>query len=152
MRPDSSRIASPCQLPAPLPVPDVHPRKGEGAGQKSSKNAKIDDYRELYMCRSELSSIMLIPDTSRVESHVKRLEHKLCTCIICEFMSLRGYRIDCAVHLDCRYQCDIPAYRPRAGDMPSRIRDSPTSLSRPSRPSSERRGVGKESFSIHYVI
>ena len=139
------RVSSLCHAPASSMLPPVQLRKGEGAGQKSSKNAKIDDYRELYMCRSELSSIMLIPDTSRVESHVKRLEHKLCTCIICEFMSLRGYRIDCAVHLDCRYQCDIPAYRPRAGDMPSRIRDSPTSLSRPSRPSSERRGAdGKD--------
>ena len=92
------------------------------------------------MGRNELSSIMLIPDTSRIESYMERLGHKLCTCIICEFMSLRGYRIDCAVHLDCRYQCDIPTYRPRAGDMPSRIRDSPTSLSRP-RPSSETREV-----------
>lgn len=92
------------------------------------------------MGRNELSSIMLIPDTSRIESYMERLGHKLCTCIICEFMSLRGYRIDCAVHLDCRYQCDIPTYRPRAGDMPSRIRDSPTSLSRP-RPSSETQAV-----------
>ena len=93
------------------------------------------------MGRNELSSIMLIPDTSRIESYMERLGRKLCTCIICEFMSLRGYRIDCAVHFDCRYQCDIPTYRPRAGDMPSRIRDSPTSLSRP-RPSSETRVLG----------
>ena len=71
------------------------------------------------MGRNELSSIMLIPDTSRIESYMERLGRKLCTCIICEFMSLRGYRIDCAVHPDCRYQCDIPTYRPRAGDMPS---------------------------------
>ena len=92
------------------------------------------------MGRNELSSIMLTPDTSRIESYMERLGRKLCTCIICEFMSLRGYRIDCAVHLDCRYQCDIPTCRPRAGDMPSRIRDSPTSLSRP-RPRSEKREV-----------
>lgn len=95
------------------------------------------------MGRNELSSIMLIPDTSRIESYMERLGRKLCTCIICEFMSLRGYRIDCAVHPDCRYQCDIPTYRPRAGDMPSRIRDSPTSLSRP-RPSSERRSPSQK--------
>ena len=95
------------------------------------------------MGRNELSSIMLTPDTSRIESYMERLGRKLCTCIICEFMSLRGYHIDCAVHLDCRYQCDIPTYRPRAGDMPSRIRDSPTSLSRP-RPSSERRALTKK--------
>ena len=100
------------------------------------------------MGRNELSSIMLIPDTSRIESYMERLGRKLCTCIICEFMSLRGYRIDCAVHFDCRYQCDIPTYRPRAGDMPSRIRDSPTSLSRP-RPSSETRKAEQKVMNIH---
>lgn len=39
--PAISRIASPCQLPASLPVPPVHARKRAGYDKNSSMEAKV---------------------------------------------------------------------------------------------------------------
>ena len=100
---------------------------------------------------NELSSIMLIPDTSRIESCMERLGHKLCTCIICDFMSMRGYRMGCAARPDCWYQCDIPAYRPRTGDMAARVSGTGPGLVPRPRPSSERLWFIEKSIELYMV-
>lgn len=47
----------------------------------------------------------------------------------------------CAARPDCWYQCDIPAYRPRTGDMAARVSGTGPGLVPRPRPSSEKRGV-----------
>lgn len=57
----------------------------------------------------------------------------------------------CAARPDCWYQCDIPAYRPRTGDMAARVSGTGPGLVPRPRPSSERLWFIEKSIELYMV-
>ena len=74
--PAISRIASPCQLPASLPVPPVHARKGAVRHKNSSREAEIDDgrlsdiYRSCFQCLTLVNIVSTVNDWCTNVCHV----------------------------------------------------------------------------------
>ena len=83
--PVTLRIASPCQLPASRPAPGVHPRKGGRYPQNSSREAKIQNYRNSDIDRTIFGGGRNDKGGSKTWLRIPFSLPYCCTFLNCEF-------------------------------------------------------------------